>query len=281
MSAAEGPVVEPPGRARALVIVPTYNERDTVDEMARRLFDAAGDDVELLVVDDASPDGTADLVAELAQGPHPIHLMRRSHKLGLGTAYVAGFRWGLERGHWAMVEMDADLSHDPAEVPSLLGALRESELAIGSRYVPGGVIPNWGLLRRGLSYGGNLFARWWLALRVRDSTSGFRAYRSSVLAGLDLARVRAEGYGFQIEMTRRVRLAGGRVAEIPITFVDRTQGKSKMSRNIILEALVSVALWGVHDFFARRRKPRRSDAPVVVHAHAAPQPAEPELPSDC
>lgn len=239
---------------RALVIVPTYNESDSIVEVARRLFDAAGDSVELLVVDDGSPDGTASLVKSLAaESQFAIHVLERSHKQGLGTAYVTGFRWGLERDYWAFVEMDADLSHDPADVPRLLARLRDgADLAIGSRYVDGGGTENWGPLRRALSAGGNLYARAWLGYAVRDSTAGFRAYRAEVLAREDLSTVRSEGYGFQIELTRRVFQAGGTIAEVPITFTERVAGKSKMSRRIVAEALLQVTRWGLRDRFGGR-----------------------------
>lgn len=243
---------------RALVIVPTYNERDSIGEVARRLFTAARDSVDLLVVDDGSPDGTAGFVKELAsESPYEIHVIERSHKQGLGTAYVTGFRWGLERGYWAMVEMDADLSHDPADVPRLLDRLRTgADLAIGSRYVDGGGTENWGPLRRALSAGGNLYARAWLGYPVMDSTAGFRAYRAEVLGREDLSTVRSEGYGFQIEMTRRVFRVGGTIAEVPITFTERVAGKSKMSRRIVAEALIQVTRWGVADRFGGRRRRR-------------------------
>ncbi|HEX2294627.1 MAG TPA: polyprenol monophosphomannose synthase [Actinomycetota bacterium] len=242
--------------SRALVIVPTYNERESIAEVAARLFDAAGDSVELLVVDDGSPDGTASVVKSLAaESAHSIQLLERSHKQGLGTAYVTGFRWGLERGYWAFVEMDADLSHDPADVPRLLDRLRAgADLAIGSRYVDGGGTENWGPLRRALSAGGNLYARAWLGYPVRDSTAGFRAYRAEVLEREDLSSVRSEGYGFQIEMTRRVFRAGGTIAEVPITFTERVAGKSKMSRRIVAEALLQVTRWGLRDRFGGRRR---------------------------
>jgi dolichol-phosphate mannosyltransferase len=242
---------------QALVIVPTYNERVNIGEVVRRLFDAAGARVDLLVVDDGSPDGTADLVEELAQGPQGIHLIRRTAKQGLGTAYIAGFGWAIERGYRAVVEMDADLSHDPADVPRLLDALEDADLVIGSRYVPGGRVENWGRLRRTLSLGGNLYARAWLGWTVRDSTAGFRAYRTEMLKTLDLESVHSEGYGFQIEMTRRVYRSGGRIREVPITFIERVAGHSKMSRRIVAEALWDVTRWGVRDRF-RRRPTRRA-----------------------
>lgn len=231
---------------RALVIVPTYNERDNIEEVAERLFEAAGDAVELLVVDDASPDGTADVVRDLARRRR-VHLVERPGKQGLGTAYVAGFKWALERDYWAIVEMDADLSHDPADAPRLLDGLTNADLAVGSRYVPGGRIKNWGRVRRALSLGGNLYARLWLGFSIKDSTSGFRAYRTEALSNLDLDAIRSEGYAFQIEMARRVYRSGGRIVEVPITFIDRAAGTSKMSRRIVLEALVSVAAWGMRD----------------------------------
>ncbi|HEX2049965.1 MAG TPA: polyprenol monophosphomannose synthase [Actinomycetota bacterium] len=231
---------------RALVVVPTYNEAASVADVARRLFEAAPG-VELLVVDDASRDGTAGVVRSLAAGRAGVHLVERPGKQGLGTAYVAGFRWAMARGYDAVVEMDADGSHDPASVPALLDALRDADLAIGSRYVPGGRIHNWGLLRRLLSRAGNLYARAWLGFDVKDSTSGFRAFRVAWLEREELADVRSEGYAFQIEMTRRVHRAGGRVVEVPITFTERMHGKSKLSRRIVLEALVEVARWGIRD----------------------------------
>ncbi len=236
----------------ALVITPTYNERETIEQVVRRLFDACGERVDLLVIDDGSPDGTADLVRELQRHDSRIHLRERAGKLGLGTAYVAGFKWAIERGYDAVVEMDADLSHDPADVPRLLDALDEADLVIGSRYVPGGGVSNWGRARRLLSAGGNLYARWWLGYEVKDSTAGFRAYRTSALAGEELDDVISEGYGFQIEMTRRFDRAGRRIAEVPITFTERTLGRSKMSRRIVVEALAAVTRWGLRDRFGRK-----------------------------
>lgn len=247
--------LEATAREQALVIVPTYNERDSIPEVVRRLFDAAGERVDLLIVDDGSPDGTADVVKQLQQGPHGIHLIERSGKLGLGTAYIAGFRWAIERGYWAVVEMDADLSHDPADVPRLIdGLIGGADLSIGSRYVPGGGIGNWSRLRRVLSAGGNIYARAWLGYSIKDSTSGFRAYRTKILEAEDLSSVRSAGYSFQIEMTRRIYQAGGRMVEVPITFVEREQGRSKMSRKIVVEALISVAGWGIKDRFGKSRR---------------------------
>lgn len=232
---------------RALVVVPTYNERDNVDDIVHRLFDATGDSAHLLVVDDGSPDGTAERVKHLAAERDDIFLFARAGKLGLGTAYIAGFTWGLGQGYWAMVEMDADLSHDPADVPRLLAALEGADLVIGSRYVPGGAVENWGLVRRLLSHYANVYVRLLLRLGVKDATAGFRAYRAEILPGLDLGSVNSEGYGFQVEMTRRLVRRGGRVKEVPIIFLDRAAGISKMSSKIVLEALWKVTAWGAYD----------------------------------
>lgn len=254
-------VDRPSDTAQALVIVPTYNERGPIAELIRRLFEAAGDDVDLLVVDDASPDGTADLVRELGSGPHGVHLLEREGKLGLGSAYLAGFRWALERGYRAAVEMDADLSHDPADVPRLLLGLDEADLVIGSRYVPGGEIRNWGVVRRRLSLTGNWYARRMLRLPVNDSTSGFRAYSTAILAGHELQGVASQGYSFQIEMTHKVWRWGGRIRELPITFVERASGRSKMSRRIVIEAIWLVTRWGIGDRL-NRLKSRFGSSPA-------------------
>ena len=233
---------------RSLVIVPTYNEVENIDRLVERLFaGSAGHEIELLIVDDSSPDGTAEKVEALQADDPRIHLTQRPQRLGLASAYVAGFRWGLERGYEAVVEMDADLSHDPADVGRLLDALTEADLVIGSRYVPGGQIGNWGPTRRALSWAGNVYARLWLGFGVRDGTSGFRAYRAAMLASVNLSVIRAEGYAFQIELARRVHKRGGAITEIPITFVDRTAGRSKMSRRIVLEAIALVTAWGIRD----------------------------------
>lgn len=237
---------------RTVVIVPTYNERGSIAEVTERLF-AAAPSTTLLVVDDGSPDGTAAFVQELAGIDRRINLLQRSSKTGLGGAYVAGFTWALERDFEAIVEMDADLSHDPGQVPQLVAALTDAELAIGSRYVPGGKVVNWGRFRRGLSRLGNIYAGFWLRFGVKDSTSGFRAFRAEALRTEDLTTVASHGYAFQIEMTRRVHEAGGRIVEVPITFVERTSGESKMSRRIILEALREVTVWGVRDRLRKRR----------------------------
>ncbi|HTZ10688.1 MAG TPA: polyprenol monophosphomannose synthase [Acidimicrobiales bacterium] len=230
---------------RVLVVLPTYNEAENIGPVLGRIR-AALPDGGVLVVDDGSPDGTADLAEEAGEKLGNIEVLRRSAKSGLGSAYRAGFRWGLQHGWEALVEMDADLSHEPEALPGLVAPLAEGvDLVIGSRYVPGGSIPNWRRHRRLLSQGGNIYAAWMLGLHVTDSTSGFRAYRADALRRIDLDAVRAEGYGFQIEMVYQVLEHGGLVTEVPIRFVDRVQGKSKMSMTIVVEALLLVTWWAV------------------------------------
>jgi dolichol-phosphate mannosyltransferase len=254
-----------PRADQALVVIPTFNERDTIAEAIRRLREATKDSAQILVVDDHSPDGTGALVRELQAGVPGLHLVERRGKLGLGTAYVDGFEIGIANGYWALVEMDADLSHDPAAVPRLLAALADADLAIGSRYIPGGYVEDWSTGRRWLSRVGNSYARAWLGFPLRDATSGFRAYRTDFLSTQDLGSVSSQGYGFQIEMARRVFRAGGRIVEVPITFTDRTLGRSKMSKRIALEAMTSVTAWGVQDrltalrgWFGARRQGNQS-----------------------
>ncbi|HEY5026633.1 MAG TPA: polyprenol monophosphomannose synthase [Acidimicrobiales bacterium] len=228
---------------RVLVVLPTYNECENIDHVLRRVR-AALPEAGVLVVDDGSPDGTADLAEKLGDELGNIEVLRRRAKSGLGSAYRAGFAWGLERDWEAFVEMDADLSHEPEALPTLIAPLSEGvDLVVGSRYVPGGSIPNWRWHRRLLSQGGNVYAAFLLRLSVTDSTSGFRAYRAEALRRIDLGAVRAEGYGFQIEMVYQVLQHGGQVAEVPIRFVDRVEGKSKMSMHIVVEALLLVTWW--------------------------------------
>lgn len=229
---------------RALVVVPTYDEADNLAEVVARLRAAAGD-VHLLVVDDASPDGTGALADELAASDPHLDVLHRSGKLGLGSAYRTGFAWGLERGFDVLVEMDADLSHDPADVPRLLAALAGADLVIGSRYVPGGGVVDWPARRERLSRGGNRYVQIMTGLQVADTTSGFRAFRRPVVEALDLTTIRSEGYCFQIDLALRAWRAGFRVVEVPITFVERQSGASKISRRIVAEAIVRTAGWGV------------------------------------
>ena len=232
---------------RPLVVLPTYNEALNIAEVLTKVR-AAVPDAEVLVVDDGSRDGTAELAEQLGAQLQQIEVLRRPEKAGLGSAYRAGFRIGLERGLDAMVEMDSDLSHDPAALPSLLAAIDDgADLVIGSRYVPGGSIPKWRLHRRLLSRWGNRYAAALLRLGVSDSTGGYRVYRATMLKAIDLDAVRADGYGFQIEMTYAVARAGGKIVEVPISFSDRLRGTSKMSGRIVVEAMVLVTWWGLRD----------------------------------
>lgn len=221
-----------------LIVIPTYNERRNIEPLLRRVWEI-NDALHVLVVDDNSPDGTAQAVAELMRGVgrDRMFLLSRPGKLGLGTAYVAGFKWALARDYARVLEMDADFSHDPAYLPALLQASGQYDLVLGSRYVPGGGVRHWGPVRRFISRGGSLYARTILGLPFRDLTGGYKCFRREVLAAIDLDAVRSNGYAFQIEMTYRAYLKGFRIAEIPIVFADRTVGKSKMSRHIFLEAV--------------------------------------------
>lgn len=230
---------------RVLVVLPTYNEAENIERVLVAVRGALPDGA-ALVVDDGSPDGTAEIAERVGKELGGVDVLRRPAKAGLGSAYRAGFAWGLERGFEAMVEMDSDFSHDPDALPALVSPLESGvDLSVGSRYVPGGSIPNWAWHRRLLSEGGNRYASVLLGLHVTDSTSGFRAYRADMLRRLDLERIRADGYGFQIEMVHQVLLHGGRVEEVPIRFVDRVEGRSKMSGAIVVEALALVTWWGL------------------------------------
>jgi dolichol-phosphate mannosyltransferase len=233
---------------KALVVLPTYDEAENIGEVLD-LVRAATPESDVLVVDDGSPDGTADL-AEAWSRDHGggVTVLRRPEKLGLGSAYRAGFAYGLEHGYGVMIEMDSDLQHDPAMLPALIHAVDDgADLAIGSRYVPGGQVPGWKFSRRFISQGGNLYAALVLGIHVRDSTAGFRAYAAEALRQIDLLAVKADGYGFQIEMAYAVTRNGGRIVEVPITFADRQRGTSKMSSRIVFEALLLVTWWGLRD----------------------------------
>jgi dolichol-phosphate mannosyltransferase len=222
---------------RALVIVPTYNERDNIARISARILEQ-DPSLDILVVDDASPDGTGDVVEEIAGTNERVHLLRRGAKLGLGTAYLAGFRWALDRDYALVFEMDADFSHDPNHLPEFLSAAKDADLVLGSRYRDGKVtIVNWPIRRLMLSYGANMYARAVTGMPLWDATGGFKCFRREVLETIDLEAVRSNGYAFQIEMNFRVWKKGFRIAEIPIVFVDRTEGESKMSRAIIREAV--------------------------------------------
>lgn len=239
---------------RTTVVVPTYNEIDNIDRLLREVR-AVVPDAQVLVVDDGSPDGTADRVEALGVELGGIELLRRTEKNGLGNAYRAGLRHAIDAGAEICVQMDADLSHDPLVLPALIGNVEHgADLAIGSRYVPGGRTVNWPRRRRWLSRWGNRYAAGVLGLAINDATAGFRAYRSAMLEHMRFETVRAEGYGFQIEMTYRLVSAGGKVVEFPISFQDRTEGVSKMSGSIIQEAFVLVAKLWVSDFRGRRQR---------------------------
>ncbi|MDP1793759.1 MAG: polyprenol monophosphomannose synthase [Acidimicrobiales bacterium] len=232
---------------RTLVVIPTYNEIDNIVPILDRLREA-NPTVDVLVVDDGSPDGTADRVRWVMPRMDGLHLLERTSKDGLGAAYRAGFAWGLDQDYEILVEMDADGSHRPEDLPKLLAAIANgADLAIGSRYVAGGEIPNWKLSRKALSRGGNEYASRLLHLGVHDATAGFRAYRNTLLRRIDFAGLRATGYGFQIEGAWKSVRAGAYVIEVPIRFEDRAFGESKMSKAIVVEALTLVTKWGVSD----------------------------------
>jgi dolichol-phosphate mannosyltransferase len=228
---------------RALIVIPTYNEIENLKPLTEALFSVVPKEVELLVVDDGSPDGTGELADALAQSNPRVHVLHRPRKMGLGTAYVTGFRWGLERSFEVFVEMDADFSHDPKYLSRMLELLDTHDVAIGSRYVNGGGTLNWGIGRKLLSRGGSAYARVILgAFSIRDFTGGFNGWRRAVLEAVDLGTLRSDGYSFQIELKYRAFLRGFRITEFPIVFEDRKVGKSKMNRRIVLEALSRV--WG-------------------------------------
>jgi dolichol-phosphate mannosyltransferase len=236
-----------------LVVIPTYNERENLGPILDRLHKVLPD-VHVLVVDDGSPDGTGELADERAAANENIHVLHRTEKAGLGAAYIAGFRWGLAREYNTIVEMDADGSHAPEDLPRLLDAVGEADLAIGSRYVPGGAVVNWPLNRQILSRGANLYSQLALGMRTRDITAGFRAYRRPVLEKLALDEVNSHGYCFQIDLTIRTAEAGFEIVEVPITFTEREIGESKMDGSIIREAFLRVATWGVERRWQQLRR---------------------------
>lgn len=229
---------------RALAVVPTYNEAASIVPVVRRAL-AAGTAFDVLLVDDASPDGTGDLADELAAESERVHVLHRPRKAGLGPAYRAGLGWGLDRGYEALAEMDADGSHDPGDLPRLFGALAGADVVIGSRYVPGGGVVAWPRHRQALSRGGNRYVRVATGLPLRDATSGFRAFRRVVLTSIDLQALRSDGYAFQLETALQAWRQGFRIVELPITFTERQEGASKMSRAVVAEAVWRVARWGL------------------------------------
>ncbi|WP_415948464.1 polyprenol monophosphomannose synthase [Streptomyces sp. KLOTTS4A1] len=240
-----------------LVIIPTYNEAENIKPIAARVR-AAVPEAHILVADDNSPDGTGKLADELAAEDDHVHVLHRTGKEGLGAAYLAGFDWGVENGYGVLVEMDADGSHKPEELPRLLTALKGADLVLGSRWVPGGRVVNWPKSREFISRGGSMYSRLMLDVPIRDVTGGFRAFRKETLQGLGLADVASQGYCFQVDLARRAVRAGFHVVEVPITFVERELGDSKMSRDILVEALWRVTAWGVAErsgkILGRRRR---------------------------
>jgi dolichol-phosphate mannosyltransferase len=247
---------------RSLVIIPTYNELDNLEPVIDRVL-AAAPELDVLVVDDGSPDGTGDLADWLALASDRVFVMHRSEKNGLGAAYLAGFAWALDRGYEHVVEMDADGSHHPEALPALLALLDDNDIALGSRWVPGGTIENWPLRRILLSRSGNIYTRLALGIAVKDATGGFRAFRADALRRIDLAAVASQGYCFQVELLWRALEAELTVAELPITFTERVRGESKMSGSIVRESLLRVTSWGV-----RRRA--REIRELIVHRRRLP-----------
>jgi len=232
-----------PEQPRVLVVIPTYQERDNLPGILRRTL-ASVPAAHVLVVDDDSPDGTGELADKAAAEDDRIHVLHRSEKAGLGAAYVAGFRWGLQAGYEVLVEMDADGSHAPEQLPRLLAATAHADVVLGSRWVPGGEVVNWPRRRELLSRGGNLYTRLALGIDLHDATGGYRAYRRAVLQAIDLSSIASQGYCFQVDLAWRAVQAGFRVTEVPITFAERERGESKMSGNIVREALIRVTEWG-------------------------------------
>jgi dolichol-phosphate mannosyltransferase len=227
-----------------LVVIPTYNERENLEPIVMRLHTALPK-AHVLVVDDGSPDGTGEVADKLVAEDERMHVLHRAEKAGLGAAYVAGFEWGLERGYAVLVEMDADGSHSPEDLPRMLDALSDADLVIGSRYVPGGKVTNWPKSREFFSRSANFYSRVALGTKINDITAGFRAYRRAVLEKIKLGNVASAGYCFQIDLSVRTVEAGFTVVEVPITFTDRTVGESKMTGDVVREALIRVTKWGL------------------------------------
>ncbi|TWH72819.1 polyprenol monophosphomannose synthase [Modestobacter roseus] len=247
-----------------LVVIPTYEEVGSLGAVLDRLH-AAVPAAHVLVVDDASPDGTGELADARAAADHRVHVLHRAGKQGLGPAYVAGFRWAAEHGCAVVVEMDADGSHPPERLPALLAALADADLALGSRWVPGGQVRDWPRRRQAISRIGNVYTRWALRLPLADATGGFRAARADLLARLPFDQVASQGYCFQVDWAWRAVRSGARVVEVPITFTERTVGRSKMSGSIVGEALARVTWWGVLDRLADRL-PGRVPRPVPARS---------------
>ena len=253
MNDAAKPAAGSAGDPRVWVVLPTYNEADNLERLIAAVLERLPDSRRVLVVDDSSPDGTGEIADRLAADRDDVEVLHREVKEGLGPAYIAGFRRALEGGAELVIAMDSDFSHDPAYIPQLLRAIETADLAIGSRYVPGGGITEWGRMRRFISRGGSRYARIVLGVDVRDLTGGFKCFRREVLEGIDLETIRSRGYAFQVETTYRAIRAGFRIVEVPIVFRDRREGSSKMSRAIVAEAA-----WRVPAMRFRRRADERS-----------------------
>ncbi|MFC4947775.1 polyprenol monophosphomannose synthase [Pseudonocardia sp. GCM10023141] len=261
-------MAEPPGPV--LVVIPTYNERENIGPIISRLH-AAVPQVDVLVVDDASPDGTGELADEMAAADSRIQVLHRTGKDGLGAAYLAGFAAALSGKHQVVVEMDADGSHAPEDLPALLAALEDADLVLGSRYVPGGQLVNWPAHRKWFSRSANLYSRVALGVPIRDITAGYRVYRRQVLEEIDLAAVSSQGYCFQIDMAWRAVKAGFRVHEVPITFTEREHGSSKMGSSVVTEALFNVTRWGAERLLRRETVSARHTTGALPAVSAAPE----------
>jgi dolichol-phosphate mannosyltransferase len=229
---------------RILVIIPTYNEAENIEPIVARVRSSVPE-AHVLVADDNSPDGTGDLVDKLVANDDHVHVLHRKGKEGLGAAYIAGFHWGLDNGYGVLVEHDADGSHQPEQLHRLLEALRDADLVLGSRYVKGGEVRNWPKSREILSRGGNIYTRLALGVPLQDATGGYRAFRRETLVGIGLEQVASAGYCFQVDLAWRALKSGFRVVEVPITFVERERGQSKMSQSIVIEAMLRVGRWGL------------------------------------
>lgn len=259
---------------RPLVVIPTYNERENLASIVGRVR-VAVPDASVLVVDDHSPDGTGELADELAARDAAVHVLHRAGKAGLGAAYLEAFGWALERGFDPIVQLDADGSHLPEQMPALLAALGGTDpagepvdLVIGSRWIPGGSIENWPRHRELLSRGGSAYARWVLQLPTRDTTAGYRVFRADALKRIHLDEVHTRGYGFQVDMLWHAREAGLTVTEVPVTFVERVHGRSKMSVGIVVEAMLKVTGWGISSRLRRRRQPMSSNGSATRRSRA-------------
>ncbi|MGQ0823419.1 MAG: polyprenol monophosphomannose synthase [Actinomycetota bacterium] len=246
---------------RVLIVTPTYLEAENIEIFLEQTR-ASVPDADILVVDDSSADGTADLAEKAGADLGRIDVLRRPRKIGLGDAYRAGFSVGIQRGYDLLVQIDADLSHDPAALPAMLRAVENgADMAIGSRYIPGGAIPNWPWLRRALSKWGNRYTNAVLGMPIRDATSGYRVYRAETLRAIDYGSTRAKGYGFQIELAYRVWRNGGHIEQLPIVFTDRVRGESKMTWQVAMEELTLVTWWGLRDRVLRRGSRTGTPAP--------------------